>query len=248
VYAKKIIQNVLVKKLEPYGFMYDSYVCRRWILKKTLENGVEQYITVAGDPHSNDIRLEMNTSVDPRGISVEQSDERIKLMNYLSFSNDDEFIHILERYSDFIIDYGLKKLDEISVQLFKFFPDYEMYLYLYENNKKLENEFIFSNNLNNECSLEEGYTVIKRIIEEEKFDSESKQRLLRCVAFFSNNIINTFGGNWEWNNRNKDCTVNYINEIWNPKDFLMIIALAWQESKYDRLEKTYERIRSQVIK
>jgi len=42
----KMVQDVLGRRLEPYGFAYDGYRDRRWSLKRVTENNVEHYVVV----------------------------------------------------------------------------------------------------------------------------------------------------------------------------------------------------------
>jgi len=244
---KKIVQNVLVKRLEPYGFVYDTYVHGRWQMQRTLENNVEQYIAVCKSPHHpREVRLEMNTSVEFRSIKMYTATDVPKYsVEYLDYSSDEEFTQILELFGDFIVEIGLKKLDEISIPSTLVLPDEQMYLDIYENNVDLADNFLKRNKLDKDCSLEDGYTIIKQILNEDGervYDQEAKQLLTECAAFLSNKIICTYGGNWEWSKHYNDCCINNVNGIRNPRDFLKHTVFAWQESKSGGMEELYERI------
>jgi len=196
----KIVKEILVKRLEPYGFEYNTYVHGRWELERTLENGVKQYIAVCKSPHiSNEVRLEMNTSVEFRCIYMDRITNDPKYsQQYISYSSDEDFIRILELFVDFIFEHGLRELEKTSTPSSLILPDEQMYLNIFNNNAELAENFIINRKLAERYSLEDAYELVKQIVvekDEREYDQEAKQLLVECTAFFCNKIISTYGGN-----------------------------------------------------
>jgi len=245
---KQIIENVLGKRLKLYGFAYDYYTHGRWQYKRVLETQVEQYVVVYRPHADNSLRLELSTSVQGGSVHTRDLSDDPKYANpFVSYADDDEFASILEAFGDFVIEYGLKKLDEISVPLFFFKPDEQMYRDLFDNNVKLADDFARKNSIDRDEPLNASIAIIESIITqkdvEKRFDDESKLMLLELVAFFGNAIIREYGGQWEWENNYKRCYIRYVNnEKWHRWDFLKWFTFAWEESDFERIAHILKKI------
>ena len=243
----KIVQNVLGKILEPYGFTYNGYDYRTWELKKVVDNNVEQYVQVYKSGYDKSLRIELGTSVQKGPIFTKEITNDPKYAKqFIEYEDDNDFANILKLFGEFVIEYGLKKLDEISVPLYSFIPDEQMYAELYKNHLELANSFMMKNNIDSNDTLEETFSIIESIIvdkEKEKvFDDNDKMMLLEMVAYFSDSIINEYGGNWEWDVYYNKCHINNINYRWDQWDFLIWSIRSWEKSEIKIFKNIYDRV------
>jgi len=249
---KKIIQNVLGTKLEPYGFSYDGYVYNRWQLKRVLENDVEQYVVVDRSWWGNNIRLALSTSAQINDVYMRYiTDDPMYQDDYINYSNDNDFTCILEMFAEFVIKYGLEKLDEISVPLYLFDADEHMYFSLFNNNVELANSFAVKYKITDSDSIDDILELIKSILvkdEEKVFNDSTKQMLLEISAFFGNKMINTYGGSWAlvpgcdlFGKQCKLCVVKYIDKykLRGEWPFLGLFVMAWEKSDVDQIADIY---------
>jgi len=244
---KKIVQNVLGTRLEPYGFTYDGYIYNRWQLKRVLENDLEQYVVVDKSSWGNDIRLTLSTSAQINDVYMwEITDDPVYQEDYISYSDDNDFTCILEMFADFVIKYGLKKLDEISVPLYLFNADEQMHATLYNNNVNLANSFVKKHKTADTDSIDDILNLIKSLLikdEEKVFNDSTKQMLLEIAAFFGNKMIETYGGSWALvpGKRCNLCVVKYIDKykLRGEWPFLCLFTMAWEKSDADRIADIY---------
>jgi len=252
---KKIVQNVLGTRLKPFGFTYDSYICGRWQLKRVNENGVEQYIVVDKSRWDNSIRLSLSTSVQINDIHTRHiTDDPMYQEDYISYSDDNDFASILEMFSDFVIKYGLKKLEEISVPLFLFDADEYMHSTLFNDNIELANSFARKHNITVSDSIEDILCLIKSLIvidEEKVFSDSTKLMLLEIAAFFGNKIIETHGGSWAlvpgcdlFGKQCSLCVIKYIDryKMRDEWHFLRWFIMAWEKSDADQVTNVYYKM------
>ena len=234
----KLVQNVLGRSLEPYGFTYEGYRDRRWTLKKVNENNVEHNIVVYKSAYDSSVRLELSTSI--QGRYLDDNQELVK--QFIDYSDNNEFTNVLKMYSDFIIKYGLSKLDEMSVPLFLFEPTEAMYIELFNNSIQLADNFIKKNNLESSIKIGDSFAIIESIVlnqDREKFDNDVQLALLEITAFFSNKILSEYGGKWEWNDDSKRCFVTNISGKRQQLDFLIWFIQAWEKNECDSLKARY---------
>jgi hypothetical protein len=243
----KIVQNVLGKILEPYGFTYNGYDYRTWELKRVVDNNVEQYVLIYKSGYDKSLRLELCTSVRSMHLCTKEiTDDPKYAKQFIEYEDDNDFANILKLFGEFVIEYGLKKLDEISVQTLWFEPDEQMYTELYNNHLELANSFMMTNNIERDNTLEETFIIIESIIEDrekkKEFNDSNKKMLLEMVAYFCDEIIKGYGGIWEWDVNYNQCHVNYINEKFNHWDFLKLFINAWEKSEIKVIKYFYGRI------
>ena len=222
----KLVQNVLGRRLEPYGFKYDGYHDRMWELKRVTDNNVEQFVVVYKSAYGKSLRLEFCTSVQIGHIYTDSiTDDPKYSQQFISYSEENEFNNILELFGDFVIEYGLAKLDEISVPLYLFEPDEQMYAELFKNNLELSKSFMMKNGIDKNITLEDSFCIFEPIVLNQdvgrEFSDDTKLMLLEITAFFCNNMINTYTGNWEWDSCDNKCYVNYIKSKQHRWDFLI---------------------------
>lgn len=252
---KKIIQNVLGARLKPYGFFYDSYFHSRWRLKRVLENGVEQYVVVDKAWWGNDIRLSLCTSYQRNEIPMRFiTDDPMYQEDYISYLDDNDFSNILEMFADFVIKYGLEKLDEISVPLYLFDADEHMNLMLFDNNIELAKGFAKKNNITDLDTIDDILNLIKSLIikdEEKVFNDSTKQMLLEIAAFFGNKMIELYGGSWAlvpgcdlFGEQCNLCVVQFICKYKMRQElhFLRWFIIAWEKSDADWVTNSYYRM------
>ena len=215
----QIIKDVLVKRLEPYGFLYEGYTPHgghcMWKLRKTLDSSVEQYVVVYKPAGGAYLRLELNTSIHNASIYMKDITNDKKYANvFFPYLDDQEFHDILVLFGDFMIEYGLKKLEEISVPLFYYHPDEQMYRDLYQNHNELAGSFTKTYQLTEDITLNGSIPVIQSMLtkkNEKIFNSDTKRLLLEITAFLGGKIIHEYGGRWEWNDYLSMCDLNGVN-------------------------------------
>jgi len=237
---KDIINNILGKRVEPYGFTFDGYQHRRWQLKKVTENNIEQYIVVYKSAYDNSLRLELSTSVHGGSIcSTDMTEYPKYCKQFIKYSDDNGFAEIIELFSDYIIDFGLTKLDEMSVPLFLFEPDEQMYSELYANHDELAMSFAKKNNITINDTIDDIMVVIEASMTnrgcELIFDEISKRMLLEVAALLSAKVIEVHGGSWVWDSYYNTCYICNVNVKPLPWDFLKWLTFAWGESSFNRI-------------
>jgi len=240
----KIVENILGKRLVPYGFVYDGYSQRMWQLKKVLKNGVEQYVIVYKSGYDNSLRLGLCTSVHRGHLFINDiTDDPKYSTQFISYTDDEDFAAILDLFADFVLESGLKKLDEISKPLFRFDPDENMHSYLFNNHPALANSFAEKNKIAADSPLENSFAIIEAIManneKEKDFDDEAKLVLMEATAFFANKIISRHGGNWEWQDPYKRCCLNHVNGKFFQYDFLKWFVNAWEKADAGQIIRYY---------
>ena len=244
----KIVKNVLGRRIEPYGFTYDGYCGSMWNLKRVADNDVEQFVVVYKPANDKSLRLELCTSVQIGHIYINSiTDDPKYSQQFISYTDDNDFANILELFGDFVIEYGLAKLDEISTPPFLFEPDEQMYAELLKNNIELANSFVIKHDIDCNTTLEDSFDIIESIITRQedgkRFDDVEKLVLLEITAFFSNKMISAYSGNWEWDNDNNKCSVNYLKGKRQQWDFLVWFIYAWEKSEFDSIKASYKFLR-----
>jgi len=247
LYKEKIVQSVLGSRLEQYGFTYAGYLDRMWTLKRVTENNVDQCVIVYKSAHDDSLRLELCTSVQRGHILINGiTDDPKYSEQFISFSDENEFTSILELFGDFIIEYGLKKLNEISVPVLLLEPDEQMHRQLFDNHVELADTFSKKNSVCYSDSVDESLDIIGSIIiegeSERKLDDNSKTVLLEITAFFGAAIINSYGGNWEWQKIYNRCCINYVNGKYQRYDFLKWFVNAWEKAEIDSIKNLYDKL------
>ena len=247
LHKEKIVQSVLGSRLEQYGFTYAGYLDRMWTLKRATDNNVDQYVIVYKSAYNDSLRLELCTSVQRGHICINSiTDDPKYSKQFISFSDENEFTNILELFGDFVIEYGLKKLNEISIPIFLLEPDELMHRELFDNHVELADTFSKKNSINVSDSVDESLNIIGSIIAkgegEKKLDDNSKLLLLEISAFFGAAIISTYGGNWEWQKIYNRCCVNNVNGKYQRYDFLKWFVNAWEKAEIDSIKNLYDKL------
>jgi len=237
-----MIKKVLGDRFAKHGFEFMGSVDRGvWEFKKTLDNGIEQTIIILLDRFEpTEVYFILNSKY---GNNVKARDfipePEYANKQWWEFKDDGEFVKALEEMGYLIEKYGFEKLDELSVSPYKFEPTYEMYLRLSEQYKEMFAKFIKEHNLRYDISLEESVEVIKGIVEEEGervYDDETKERLVELAAFYGEQLIKKYGGNWEWSKIRKD-----VYHVFNMKHTLST------EFALPRILQTWEKLNADSI-
>ena len=241
----RLIKTTLGERFAKHGFEFMGSVYRgNWAFKKVLDNGIEQVIDIYIDRHSSDwVYLDIRSKYGQMRVNDFVPEPAYANRQWWEFKDDDEFVKALEEMGYLIEKYGFDKLNELSVSPYKFEPTYEMYGKLSEQHKELSAKFIKEHNLRDDITLGESIEVIKGIVEEEServYDDETKERLIELSAFYGEQLIKKYDGNWEWCKIGKDAYNVYNMKHTASTEFVLLrILQIWEKVNADSIIEFY---------
>jgi len=253
----RLVKKVLGDMFAKHGYEYAGrigggvleYV---WEFKKTPENGNDQIITIILDRYTYirmySVCFYIRSKYGQCGVKEivpesEQAEQR-EFLSYWEVKDDDEFVKALEEIGDIIEKYGFAKLDELSVSPYKFEPTYEMFVKLFKGHKELSAKFMKEHNISDDITLGESIEVIKGIVEaegERVYDDETKDRLIELAAFYGEQLIKKYEGNWDWCKVGKDrCAVFNMKNLIGSAYVLHRILITWEKANAENITELYE--------
>lgn len=234
----KIIKEIIGSRINPYGFKYLRYTHNRWTFRRTVD-GVDQDIVIAKCIHSdNELRIEICTSVQQLGLEIRWITDNPKYAQkiYWKYENDEEYIRILEEFSDIMVKYCINKLDEISVPIHKYSPTPEMHYKLYNQNKDLVKDYI----------RKKGYTIeqvniglaLDSVVEaiqknKGKKYEEVQDEFVEVSALYGTEMIHRYGGEWKYYNLQKVCAIIKMKGAYSTCNLLRTIVECWEEDNVE---------------
>ena len=243
----KIVEKVLGDRFAKHGFEFLGSVDRgMWEFKKISDNDIEQFIAIYMDRYdSGCVYLDIRSKYGQLRTLDFAPEPKYENKQVWIFRDDAEFAKALEEMGDIIEKYGYKKLDELGVPPYKFEPTHEMFVRLYENHKELSAKFMKDNNLKDDITLKDSIDIIARIVEERGervLDDTSKEKLLELAAFYGEQLIKEYKGNWEWIKINNSCKVNGMTNLSRSAYVLHEVFFTWEKESSERIMGYYKRM------
>jgi len=241
----RLVKKVLGERFAKHGFEFMGSVDRGvWEFKKTLDNVIEQTITILLDRfESNEVYFILNSKF---GNNVKACDfvpePEYANKQWWEFNDDDEFVKALEEMGYLIEKYGFKKLDELSVSPYKFEATEEMNRRVYEKHDELTASFMKKYGIEDDITLWESIEIIKGIVEETDeriYDEKAKERLIGLAAFYGEQLIKKYDGEWEWCKHNSMCRVVKMKNLMTSMYVLSRISQAWEKSSAEIIIESY---------
>ena len=207
---KKMIIDIIGKEIEKYGFTYGlekAYSAPNlWGFTREV-NGIKQRIIIQQHRFMPALFLEFSTSA-WGGNMGERAGTKIKIPpNYSnnhdtwSYNDDEKFKKILLEFVDIIEKYGLKNLEERSVEP-EVIPTNEMGEKLISSVEELSCKFIQDNQIKNLEMNEENILKWFKLVEN-KFEQtkdlpydDVKDMLVEVVAFLGEQLRKKLNGEW----------------------------------------------------
>jgi hypothetical protein len=242
----QLIKKVLENKFAHFGFTFLGSTHRGlWEFRKIIQNDIEQYIRIYLDRHvKHFVYLDISSKY-AHGVRVKDFAPEPKYANkqHWEFNDENEFIGILQEMGEIIEKYGLKKLDEISVSPYRFEPTEAMYKRLYEKHEELSVNFKKKHDINESITLKQSLDFIVKLLTtdgEKIYDDDTKEMLLEVAAFYGEQMIKRYSGNWEWHEKARRCAIGNMKHLSSISFVLHNIVQAWENASSKILTDDYE--------
>ena len=199
---KKIyIENSIEKVLLPFEFEKEFFRVGKvstWLFSR--ETSVKQTIEIMDDGMRINMRFYTNIQMDKIYVGelvLKNSIENLQQV-YLGYAYDseDDFGNIVSRFSDIMVEFGLKELERLSIpKPNEFIIKKEYFFRLKERKEDAVNEFY--KKYDNDSSQEQ-LKIIVNLIESlrGKETEEIIEKLIDLSAIYGEWIISMFGGRW----------------------------------------------------
>lgn len=163
-----------------------------------------------------------------------ESDLKPDITGFLEFKDEEEYKEILHTFSKILIQEGFRVLEEKSKHTTEARPKKETYWKLYTEHDELNREYRKKYDLE---GIESSLKFVQRISDiipgtkDRKF-SEVEEMLIGLAAVYSDQLIQKWGGEWEWSEMNNSCCVGEMRngEYVNP---LADIIFYWRRGEED---------------
>lgn len=234
-WIKKIIGEIAEKRGFAYAGHYKDGTVHGYSFKCTKDDIRQDInITIIG----NEIRMQLNTTAyGQMWVNVSdlmESDLKPDITGFLEFKDEEEYKEILHTFSKVLIQEGFRVLEEKSKHTTEARPKKETYWKLYTEHDELNREYRKKYDLE---GIESSLKFVQRISDiipgtkDRKF-SEVEEMLIGLAAVYSDQLIQKWGGEWEWSEMNNSCCVGEMRngEYVNP---LADIIFYWRRGEED---------------
>lgn len=243
-----IINKIMGNKIKQFGFVscrYNYY--DGWHFRKVLDNGIEQYVAIQKSPFDLSIRLMIWSSEHQSGLDIREICNDDGVQAYYPYQNEDDFSQIVEMFTDIFIEYGMKKLDDISKPSPYVSPSKENYYRLYTEHEELSAQFEKRFCIQKKADLKQALDIICKVIEDngsKEYNLEVEELLLQANAFYGEVIIGICGGMWWWDWNLEVCALAYFNSSKEKKTAapLKWMFYCWQINDASYFREEYEEI------
>jgi hypothetical protein len=216
-----------------------------WEFRKIIENDIEQNITIFVNRHASHwVFLDISSKYG-HGVRVKDYAPEPKYADkhYWEFKDDNEFVEVLEEMGEVLEKKKKKKLEEISVSPYKFEPTEAMNRRLYEKHEELSVNFKKKHDINDSITLKQSLDFIVELLTidgERVYDDDAKEMLLEVAAFYGEQMIKRYSGNWEWDEKAKRCEIDNMKHLSSLSFILFDIVQAWGDESPKILTDYYE--------
>lgn len=209
-----MIKRTIGDAISKHGFKYVGADANSWTFLREAE-GVKQYIRIEQSRWFHD-QAQLVLVTDAYGIIPKTIDSG-------SFDNETEFIQLMEKFKETLLNEGFKVLEELSVPITTIYPTIDLYKELYQNHMELAKACKEKYQINDEESENVLNNLIEILdtIEIKDFECRKRDFLMIAAYIGENIIIKECGGYWERTDyntcvisdvKNKYCS-NILNDI-----------------------------------
>ena len=208
----EIIKRVVGESIRPHGFIYLGDDPESCTFRKQIGE-LQQDITIYYAAE-NELKIYFGTNAYGQkpiyGEDLVRADEnRGDVLGRYHYSNELEFITVIEYFKKIIFDYGFTALEKISVHTTQARPTKEANLYLYENHEKLNREYRKKFKIDENASNEDIFLTIQEYLvktQGQPFD-EVKETMIGLAAIIGTVFKDVSDGIWKWDSVKNICWV-----------------------------------------
>lgn len=227
----QIIKRTIGDAISEHGFKYMGADANSWTFLGESE-GIKQYIRIEQDRWSHD-QAQLVLVTDAYGIVPKTIDSG-------SFDNENEFIQLMEKFKETLLNGGFKVLEELSIPITTIYPTIDLYKELYQSHMELAKACKEKYQINDEESerILSNLVEILDTIETKDFERRKKDFLIIAAYIGDCIIIKEFGGYWEWTDCNT-CVISDVKGKYGSNILNDTIAF-WRLGLSDKIKGRYE--------
>ena len=229
----EIIKDIIGEVVEPMGFAFRGGMASDGWEYIRNKDGIQQIIFIddLNQYRRKNARLLLTTNL--------LNSRRVEICEYVpeydgqfdtfwEYKSEEDYKRIIIEFARIIKEYGIDKLNEISIPIRNAIVTDDMQRQFYQLHDKMAKEFQSNYQLEQMSMAETNQLLYKMITEmQEKEFQEIKDQLMYMAAFWGETVTNEFTGYWEWKEDVDKCMVRVPGKFGRfPLD---IIIQEWAE-------------------
>lgn len=210
---KKTVQAVIGTALEELGFEKEKFDRYSYSYSRKKESVIQSIIVLRNPYEKNSVKVIFQTNA--YGQKQKEFEDFVPgvLQDEWKYETADEFIAIMQQFKEWILQYGLDILEQISIPTSDVCPKPETNRYLYEHHEELNEQYRIMLQINEtdekRVVLQKLYQEVRRLHREVEFQ-EAERELIGIAAVYAHTLCLFGKGQWTWDDTNSMCVIHKI--------------------------------------